>query len=120
MKNAINLKDKLKIFSDFWSPRVISELNDYQVKLAKFKGEFAWHDHKDTDELFLVISGSMKIQFKDGFVDLKEGEMYIVPKMALHRPIADNECHVMIIEPRGVINTGDADSKLKADNDIWI
>ncbi|SEG44447.1 cupin domain-containing protein [Vibrio hangzhouensis] len=120
MTNAINLKDKFEKFNDFWSPRVISEMNDYQVKLAKFEGEFTWHDHKDTDELFLVISGSMRIELRDGYVELNEGEMYIVPKGIEHKPVAEKECHVMLIEPKGVVNTGDTDSSLKAENDVWI
>ncbi|MCG9660829.1 cupin domain-containing protein, partial [Vibrio mediterranei] len=105
---------------DFWSPRVISEMNDYQVKLAKFEGEFTWHDHIDTDELFLVISGSMRIELRDGYVELNEGEMYVVPKGIEHKPVAEKECHIMLIEPKGVVNTGDADSSLKAENDVWI
>ncbi|WP_375749123.1 cupin domain-containing protein [Vibrio sp. HN007] len=120
MSNALNLKEKFTKFHDFWSPRVISEMNDYQVKLAKFKGEFTWHDHKDTDELFLVVSGSMRIEFRDGSVELGEGEMYVVPKGVEHKPVAEQECHVMLIEPKGVVNTGDSDSDLKAENDVWV
>lgn len=121
MKEAINLKQKFEKFSDVWSPRVISEMNDYQVKLAKFEGEFTWHDHKDTDELFLVVSGSMRIEFRDGgAVELNEGEMYVVPKGVEHKPVADSLCQVMLIEPKGVVNTGDSESELKADNDVWI
>lgn len=120
MANAINLKDKFGKFNDFWSPRVISELNDYQIKLAKFEGEFTWHDHKDTDELFFVISGSMRIELRGGCVELNEGEMYIVSKGVEHKPVAEKECHVMLIEPKGVVNTGDTDSGLRAENDVWI
>ncbi|WED23779.1 cupin domain-containing protein [Vibrio sp. JC009] len=120
MSNAINLKEKFTKFNDFWSPRVISEMNDYQIKLAKFEGEFTWHDHKDTDELFLVVSGSMRIELRDGAVELNEGEMYVVPKGVEHKPVAEKECHVMLIEPRGVVNTGDSESDLKAENNVWI
>ena len=116
----INLKDKLSKFSEHWSPRIIAEMNDYQFKLAKIKGEFVWHDHKDTDEVFIVIEGTMKIEFKDGVVELNEGEMYVVPKGVEHKPFAENECKVLLVEPRGVVNTGDAKGDLTADNDVWI
>ncbi|MFZ3439526.1 cupin domain-containing protein [Vibrio harveyi] len=120
MNNSVNLLEKLKKFDDFWSPRVIAEMNDYQVKIAKFKGEFTWHDHKDTDELFFVVSGSMRIEFQYGYVTLDEGEIYVVPKGVTHKPVAETECHVMLIEPKGVINTGDIDSELKAENNVWV
>ena len=116
----INLKEKLSKFSDYWSPKVIAEMNDYQFKLVKIKGDFVWHNHGDTDEFFLVIEGEMKIEFKDETVILKEGEMFVVPKGVEHKPYAEEECKIMIVEPRGVINTGDAESNLKASNDVWI
>lgn len=117
---VINLKEKLQRFSEHWSPRVIAEMNDYQFKLAKFEGKFVWHRHDDTDEVFLVLAGSMGIELRDGTVELEEGEMYVVPKGVEHRPFADDECHVLLVEPRGVINTGDAESELAAENDIWV
>lgn len=120
MMDTINLKDKLAKFSDHWSPKVIAELNDYQFKLVKIQGEFVWHNHPDTDEVFIVIEGSMKIEFENETVQLKEGEMLVVPKGVEHKPYADSECKVMLVEPRGVVNTGDADSELTADNDVWI
>ena len=116
----INLKEKLSKFSDHWSPKVIAEMNDYQFKLVKIKGDFVWHNHGDTDEFFLVIEGEMKIEFKDETVILKEGEMFVVPKGVEHKPYAEEECKIMIVEPRGVINTGDVESNLKASNDVWI
>ena len=116
----INLKEKLSKFSDHWSPKVIAEMNDYQFKLVKIKGDFVWHNHGDTDEFFLVIEGEMKIEFKDETVILKEGEIFVVPKGVEHKPNAEEECKIMIVEPRGVINTGDAESNLKASNDVWI
>ena len=116
----INLKEKLSKFSDYWSPKVIAEMNDYQFKLVKIKGDFVWHNHGDTDEFFLVIEGEMKIEFKDETVILKEGEIFVVPKGVEHKPYAEEECKIMIVEPRGVINTGDAESNLKASNDVWI
>ena len=116
----INLKEKLSKFSDHWSPKVIAEMNDYQFKLVKIKGDFVWHNHGDTDEFFLVIEGEMKIEFKDETVILKEGEIFVVPKGVEHKPYAEEECKIMIVEPRGVINTGDVASNLKASNDVWI
>ena len=116
----INLKQKLSIFSEHWSPKVISELNDYQIKLVKIQGDFVWHNHSETDELFLVIEGKMKIEFKDKTVELNKGELYVVPKGVEHRPYAEDECQIMLIEPRGVINTGENKSDLTASNDVWI
>ena len=118
--NRINLKEKLSKVSEYWSPRIIAEMNDYQFKLAKIKGEFIWHDHKDTDEVFIVIEGTMSIKLRDGVVDLSEGEMCVVPKGVEHKTYAENECKVMLVEPRGIINTGEAGGKLTATNGVWI
>lgn len=117
---AINLKEKLSKFSDFWSPKVIAEMNDYQFKLAKFKDEFTWHHHADTDEAFLVIRGSMFIEFEHETVRLNEGEMFVVPKGVRHKPFAEQECHALLIEPKGVINTGESKGALTAQNDVWV
>jgi mannose-6-phosphate isomerase-like protein (cupin superfamily) len=117
---SINFADKLSKFSDLWSPKVIAEMNDYQFKLAKLEGEFVWHNHPDTDEVFIVIEGSMKIEIEDGVVELSAGEMYVVPKGVMHKPSAEKECQIMLVEPRGVVNTGEADSDLTAENDVWI
>ena len=96
-------------------------MNDsYQFKLVKLESEFVWHDHKETDEVFVVIEGSMTIQFRDGSVELSAGEMFVVPKGVEHKPMADAECKVMLIEPRGVINTGESGGDLTAQNDRWI
>ena len=118
--SKINLREKLEKFSDQWSPKVIAEMNDYQFKLVKIEGEFVWHNHTDTDETFIVIEGEMKIEFEDNTVVLKEGEMYVVPKGVEHKPYAEEECKIMIIEPRGVVNTGDIEGDLTASNDVWI
>ncbi len=118
--SKINLKEKLSLFSEHWSPKVISELNDYQIKLVKIKGDFVWHNHSETDELFLVIEGEMKIEFKDKTVELNKGEMYVVPKGVEHRPYAENECEIMLIEPKDVVNTGEKENDLTASNDVWI
>ena len=120
MLKAININDKLNKFSDLWSPRVIAEMNDYQFKLAKVKGEFVWHSHKETDETFIVLDGELLIEFRDDKIKLNKGELYIVPKGVEHKPYAENECHIMLIEPKGIINTGDKSTKLTSKNDIWV
>ena len=116
----INLKEKLSKFSDHWSPRIVAEMNDYQFKLVKIKGDFVWHNHDDTDEVFIVLEGEMKIELKDETVELKEGEMFVVPKGVEHKPYSEKECKIMLVEPKGVVNTGDAGSNLTAPNDVWI
>jgi len=118
--SAINLRDKLALFSEHWSPRVVAEMNDVQFKLAKLQGEFVWHAHADTDEVFIVIHGGMTLEFRDKRVPLAAGEMYVVPKGVEHRPVAAEECCVMLVEPRGVVNTGDAGGALTAAQDAWI
>ena len=118
--DAINLKDKLARFREPWSPRVIAELNEYQFKLAWLEGEFVWHDHPDTDEAFLVLEGTMTIEMEAGDVALGPGELYVVPKGVSHRPVAKERCAVLLIEPRGVVNTGDAGGELTAAQDQWV
>jgi len=120
MGNPINLQSKFDLFKDHWSPKVIAEMNDYQFKAVKIQGEFVWHAHEDTDEVFLVIDGSMNIEFEDRVVALKSGEMMVVKKGERHRPFAEEECKVLLIEPRGVVNTGDAGGKLTAPVDDWL
>ncbi|MEW6984143.1 cupin domain-containing protein [Colwelliaceae bacterium 6471] len=117
---AINFKDKFSKFSEHWAPRVVAQMNDYQFKLVKVEGEFVWHDHSDTDEVFIVIEGSLNIEFRDGVVSLSSGEMFVIPKGVEHKPVANNECKIMIVEPKGVVNTGDSDSELTAKNDVWV
>lgn len=112
MTEVVNIKEKLKMISSHWSPAIIGELNDYHVKIAKIKGEFVWHSHEETDELFLVIEGNMKILFRHGEVTLKEGDFYIVKKGVEHKPVAEDECHILLLEPAGTINTGDTKSEL--------
>ena len=119
--NAINFNDKFNLFNELWKPKVISEMNDYQFKLVKIQGDFQWHCHRHSDETFIVLTGKIKIRFRDGEVTLNEGEMYVVPKGKEHKPCADNLAKILIIEPRGVVNTGDSNkSNLTAENDIWI
>ena len=119
-QNAINFAEKLAKFSDFWSPKVIAELNDYQFKLVKIQGEFVWHSHCDTDEAFIVIDGELEIGFRDHVVFVAAGEMFVIPRGVEHITKADRECHALIIEPRGVVNTGDTQGNLTAKNDVWI
>jgi len=119
-RHMINFKDKLSKFSQHWSPRVIAEMNDYQFKLVKLQGEFVWHHHADTDEVFIVIDGCMRIELENETVELSEGEMYVVKKGVEHKPCADHECHVLLVEPRDVVNTGNTGGKLTAQNDVWV
>ena len=116
----INLQEKFALFNEHWTPKIISELNDYQIKIVKVEGDFVWHDHSDTDEFFFVIEGTLFIEFESETMELHAGEMYVVPKGVQHRPFAQKECKVMLIEPRGVVNTGDANSDLTASNDVWV
>ena len=116
----INLQSKYKKFNDLWSPKVIAEMNDYQFKLAKIKDDFIWHQHSDTDEVFIVIEGTINIEFEDETVQLDAGEMIVVPKGKKHRPYAKEEAKIMLVEPKGVTNTGDIQSDLTALNDQWI
>ena len=119
--SKVNFREKLSKFSEQWTPKVIAEMNEYQFKLVKIEGVFVWHDHQDTDEAFIVIEGSMRIDFDDGSsVELDEGEMYVVPRGVRHRPCAESECRVMLVEPKGVVNTGESDSELTAPNDEWV
>ncbi len=118
--SAINLLEKFRLFNDFWQPRVVAELNDYQVKLARIEGEFIWHDHADTDELFICLEGRLTLEMHDGNVDLGPGDLYVVPRGVPHRPVAHGECKILLLEPRGVVNTGSEESDRKAENDRWI
>ncbi len=116
----IDLAAKLALFAEHWSPKVIARMNDYEFKLVKLQGDFTWHDHQDTDEVFLVLLGSMDIEMRDRTVTLRKGEMFVVPKGVEHCPHAANECHVLLIEPAGVVNTGEAGGAQTAPSDAWI
>lgn len=118
--SAIKLAEKLQRVTEIWSPRVVAELNDYQVKIAKLQGEFLWHAHDETDELFLVLHGELQIEFRDHSVELGEGELCVVPAGVEHRPVAERECHVLLVEPRGTVNTGSEESDLRAEGDVWV
>ena len=116
----INLQEKFYKFSSHWSPKIIAQMNDYHLKLAKVMGEFVWHSHPETDEVFLVVKGNLEIRFRDGVVMLNEGEMYVVPKGVDHKPVAEEECHILLIEPAGTVNTGNGADRKTAPSDVWI
>lgn len=111
---AVDIGERFSMFSELWSPKVVARLNDYEIKVVKVKGEFVWHTHDDTDELFLVIAGELTIQLRDGDVRLSAGQLFVVPRGVEHCPVADGEVHALLIEPRGVINTGSAGGALTA------
>lgn len=118
--NVINLAEKLSCFNERWAPRIVGQLNDYHVKLAKIKGEFVWHSHPETDELFFVVHGNMLIAFKDKEVPLDEGDMLIVPAGVEHQPRAAEECHILLLEPAGTPNTGDAGDEQTPADEVWV
>jgi mannose-6-phosphate isomerase-like protein (cupin superfamily) len=116
----INFQDKLSKFSEHWSPKIIAQMNDYHFKIVKIEGEFVWHDHPETDEVFIVLKGQLEIQFRDGHVVLNEGEMFVVPKGLEHKPVTERECHILLVEPAGTVNTGDVVNERTSANDVWI
>jgi len=117
---VINFASKLALVDDHWAPKIIARMNAYHLKVVKFRGAFVWHRHTDTDETFIILEGSMRIEFRDGTVDLTRGEMIVVPRGTEHRPMADSECSVLLVEPAGTANTGDAGGALTAPDDVWI
>ena len=121
MYEAISLDEKFSKFSERFQPKVIARMNDYEFKLAKVEGDFVWHSHPETDETFLVLDGELKIDFRDGSVTLRSGDLFVVPKGKEHKPSAASECRIMLIEPAGTVNTGDsAAGERTAQNDVWI
>ena len=120
--DGINLAQKFTKFADHWSPRIIAQLNDYHVKIAKVEGRFPWHSHADTDELFMVIEGHLFIDIRDGrkesTVEIAKGEVFVVPKGTEHAPHAAEECHILLLEPAGTVNTGDAEEE--GTTGVWI
>ena len=117
--NKVTLSDKFALFDEPWSPKVVSELNGQHVKLAKLEGEFVWHHHDDEDELFLVVQGDLKIEFRDGEVSLGEGEMLVVPRGVEHHPVAEDKVRVLLFEPASTVNTGETGGELTAEVE-WI
>jgi len=115
--SPVDIAEKLSMFSEYWSPKTVAWLNDYEIKVVKVQGEFTWHTHPDTDEMFLVTSGMLTIQLRDGNVALGPGQLFVVPRGVEHCPVADGEAHAVLIEPTGVVNTGDAGGSLTAVQD---
>lgn len=111
----VNLDDKLSLFSEYWSPKVVAQFNGHDVMVVKVKGEFNWHSHPDTDDFFLVLKGRITIEMREGNVSLSAGEMYVVPRGVEHRPVAEEESHLLLIEPAGTPNTGDVATAVKKD-----
>ena len=107
MPTAVRLTEKLSAFSDLWSPKIVAQFNGHDVMVVKVKGEFVWHSHAETDDFFLVLEGNLSIQLRDGEVRLGPGDLYVVPKGVEHRPVAEGEAHLLLIEPHGTPNTGD-------------
>lgn len=118
--SSINFNEKFNLFHEQWSPKVIAQMNNYHFKIVKIQGDFIWHDHKDTDEVFIVLDGEMRIDFRDGSVAISKNEMYVVPKGIEHKPYAESECSILVIEPAGTVNTGDAGGERTAPNDVWV
>ena len=118
--DIINFREKFQIIKRYYQPKIIASLNDYHFKLAKLKGEFVWHSHPETDEAFVIISGELAIDFRDGTIILKEGEMCVIPKGVEHKPNPREECQVLLIEPAGTVNTGDAGGNKTVENPEWI
>ena len=116
----INIKQKFSKFSEYWSPKVLAEMNDYEFKIARIKGEFIWHNHTETDEVFIVIEGCMKILLRGKTIQLSEGDLYVVPKGTDHKPVAEKECKLMLVELKGTKNTGSETHKLTAEDNQWI
>ncbi|PBJ23369.1 Cupin domain protein [Pseudomonas ogarae] len=116
----INFSQKYTLFQEQWMPKVVAEMNDYQFKLARLEGDFVWHTHADTDETFIVLEGELRIDFRDGAVTIGPGEMYVVKKGVEHKPCAAHEVKLLLIEPRGVLNTGEQTNERTAVNDVWI
>jgi mannose-6-phosphate isomerase-like protein (cupin superfamily) len=117
---AINFDKKFGLFQERWQPKVIAEMNEYQFKVVRLLGDFVWHDHKDTDETFIVLDGVLRIDFRDGAVRISAGEMFVVPRGVEHKPYAEAEVKLLLIEPRGVLNTGESGGERTARNDVWI
>ena len=116
----INIKQKFSKFSEYWSPKVLAVMNDYEFKIARIKGEFIWHNHTETDEVFIVIEGSMKILLRGKTIQLSKGDLYVVPKGTDHKPVAEKECKLMLVELKGTKNTGSETHKLTAEDNQWI
>jgi len=119
-RTAVDLLDKCRLLTEAWQPRVVAELNDYQLKVVQVRGDFVWHEHPDTDEAFLVLEGALRIDLEEESVRLTKGQLFVVPRGMRHKPFAEVDTYVLLIEPRGVANTGSAGGERTAPNDVWI
>jgi mannose-6-phosphate isomerase-like protein (cupin superfamily) len=119
-RTPVNFQQKFGLLSEQWKPKVVAEMNDYQFKIVRLEGDFVWHNHKETDETFIVLEGTLRIDLRDGAVSLSAGEMFVVPKGVEHKPYAEREVKLLLIEPRGVLNTGHAGGERTAENDQWV
>ena len=120
MDKAVNFQEKLALIREQWSPRIIGQVNDYHLKIVKIQGEFVWHSHVETDEVFIILEGEMEIHLRDRVIPMKTGEMYVVPRGVEHKPVAKNECSILMVEPAGTLNTGDAGGDHTVENPEWI
>jgi mannose-6-phosphate isomerase-like protein (cupin superfamily) len=118
--SKINFSEKFKLFSDHWSPKLIAQMNDYHFKLVKIKGDFTWHHHDETDEVFMVIDGEMRMDYEEEQINIQTGEMIVVPRGKIHKPYAKNETQIMVIEPAGTLNTGDVKNEKTVNKPEWI
>ncbi len=117
---VINFNAKLARFTEHWSPKIVAQLNDYHFKVVKVQGDFVWHSHAETDEVFMVLGGELRIDFRDGAAHLGAGDMIVVPRGVEHKPYAESECQLLLVEPAGTVNTGDAGGALTAASDAWV
>ena len=120
MENIVNLTEKFSLISEQWDPKIIAQLNDYHFKIAKIQGEFVWHSHPETDEVFLVVDGNLTIQLRDGDLELSSGELCVIPSGVEHKPSAEEECQILMVEPAGTLNTGDARGERTIQEADWI
>jgi len=120
MIDVVNLTQKFSLVTEHWEPKIIAQLNDYHLKIAKIEGEFVWHRHPETDEMFLVIDGELTIHLRDGLLQLEPGELCVIPKGVEHRPMAEKECQILMVEPAGTLNTGNAGGEMTIEETDWI
>jgi mannose-6-phosphate isomerase-like protein (cupin superfamily) len=118
--DVVNLTEKFSLVNDLWDPKVIAQMNDYHFKIAKIQGEFVWHSHPETDEVFLVVEGSLIIKLREGDLHLERGELCVIPRGVEHKPTADQVCHILMVEPAGTLNTGDAGGERTISDTAWI
>ena len=118
--NVVNLTHKFSLITKQWDPKIVAQLNDYHIKIAKIQGDFVWHSHPETDEVFLVIEGTLVIHLRDGELQLDTGELCVIPRGVEHKPAAEGECQILMVEPAGTLNTGDAGGDRTVEDTAWI